>query len=78
MAKDDKLLIQGTVSDILPNTTFKVSLLDDSGDPTAHEVIAYLAGKLRQNNIKIIQGDIVDIEMTPYDLTKGRIIYRHK
>ena len=43
-----------------------------------HEIIAYLGGKLRQHNIKIIQGDIVDVEMTPYDLSKGRIVYRNK
>ena len=75
MAKDEKLTVSGEITDILPNTMFKVKLLEENLN---HEIIAYLGGKLRQHNIKIIQGDIVDVEMTPYDLTKGRIVYRNK
>jgi translation initiation factor IF-1 len=75
MAKDEKLTVSGEITDILPNTMFKVKLLEENLN---HEIIAYLGGKLRQHNIKIIQGDIVDVEMTPYDLSKGRIVYRNK
>ena len=75
MAKDEKLTVSGEITDILPNTMFKVKLLEENLN---HEIIAYLGGKLRRHNIKIIQGDIVDVEMTPYDLSKGRIVYRNK
>ena len=75
MAKDEKLTVSGEITDILPNTMFKVKLLEENLN---YEIIAYLGGKLRQHNIKIIQGDIVDVEMTPYDLSKGRIVYRNK
>ena len=73
MAREEKMVFEGEIVDVLPNTIFKVKLVDNGA-----EVLAYLGGKLRQHNIKIIQGDTVDVEMTPYDLSKGRIIYRNK
>lgn len=68
--KKDFIEVEGTVEELLPATTFKVKLLD--GRP----VLAYLSGKMRMHRIKILPGDKVKIEMSPYDLTKGRIIYR--
>ena len=65
------LQVRGTVEELLPSTMFKVTL--DNG----HEILAHLSGKMRINRIKLIPGDTVVIEMTPYDLTKGRIIYRN-
>ncbi len=72
MAKDDVIEVEGTVLDKLPNAMFKVEL--DNG----HKIIAHLSGKLRKNFIRIIPGDSVKIEMSPYDLTKGRITWRGK
>ncbi len=73
MAKiDDKIRIDGLVVEALPGTQFKVEL--DNG----HEIIAYLAGKMRKYYIRVLLGDRVTIEMSPYDMTKGRIVYRHK
>jgi translation initiation factor IF-1 len=60
----------GTVTEVLPNTTFRVKL------ENGHEVLAYVSGKMRKNYIRILKGDTVTVELTPYDLTKGRIIYR--
>ena len=60
------------VLELLPNATFKVKLDND------HEIIAHTAGKMRKNRIRVLAGDQVTVEMTPYDLTKGRITYRHK
>ena len=72
MAKnDDKLEVEGTVKELLPNTQFKVEL--DNG----HEVLAYLSGRMRKYYIRILLGDRVRVEMTPYDLTRGRITYRY-
>lgn len=65
------LEVRGKVEELLPSAMFKVTL--DNG----HEILAHLSGKMRMNRIKILPGDDVTIEMTPYDLTKGRIIYRH-
>lgn len=62
--------MEGRVTDTLPNTTFRVKL--DNG----HTVIAHISGKMRKNYIRILTGDAVTVELTPYDLTKGRIIYR--
>jgi translation initiation factor IF-1 len=62
----------GVVLELLPNAMFKVKLEND------HEVLAHTSGKLRKNRIRVLVGDKVDVEMTPYDLTKGRIVYRHK
>ncbi len=73
MAKDeDKIVVEGTVVEALPGTQFKVRL--DSG----HEVLAYLSGKMRKYYIRILLGDSVRVEMSPYDLTRGRIVYRFK
>ena len=70
MAKEELLEFPGTVLELLPNATFKVKLDND------HEIIAHTAGKMRKNRIRVLQGDSVTVEMTPYDLTKGRIIFR--
>ena len=72
MAKEDVIEVIGTVDEALPNTMFKVKL--DSG----HIVLAHLSGKLRQNFIKILPGDRVTMELSPYDLSKGRIVWRDK
>ncbi|NBB83415.1 MAG: translation initiation factor IF-1 [Alphaproteobacteria bacterium] len=72
MAKEDMLELGGRVTEILPNAMFRVAL--DNG----HEIIAHTAGKMRKHRIRVMNGDKVDVEMTPYDLTKGRIVYRHK
>ena len=72
MAKEDSFTLKGRVTEALPNAQFKVAL--DSGQ----EILGHLAGKLRMNKITIIPGDAVDIEMSPYDVTKGRIVYRYK
>ena len=68
----DKLIIEGTVVEALPNTTFRIRL--DSG----HEVLAYLSGKMRKYYIRVLLGDRVRVELSPYDLERGRIVYRHK
>ena len=70
MSKQDLLEFKGTVIDLLPNAMFIVKL------ENGHTVTAHTAGKLRKNRIRVLQGDNVTVEMTPYDLTKGRIIFR--
>ncbi|MBO5884585.1 MAG: translation initiation factor IF-1 [Clostridia bacterium] len=72
MSKEDVIEFEGTVEEVLPNTAFKVRL--DNG----HVITAYISGRLRMNYIKILEGDKVKIEMSPYDLSKGRITYRIK
>jgi translation initiation factor IF-1 len=72
MAKDEFLELPGTVIELLPNATFRIQLENE------HEIIAHAAGKLRKNRIRVLAGDKVLVEMTPYDLTKGRITYRFK
>jgi translation initiation factor IF-1 len=72
MAKEEMLEFPGVVVELLPNATFRVKL--DNG----HEIIAHTAGKMRKNRIRVLAGDKVQVEMTPYDLTKGRITYRFK
>jgi len=72
MAKEELLEFPGTVSELLPNATFRVKLDNE------HEIIAHTAGKMRKNRIRVLAGDKVLVEMTPYDLTKGRITYRFK
>ncbi len=67
----DKIVVTGQVIETLPNTTFKIKL--EEGE---HEIFGFLSGKMRKHYIKVILGDKVEIEMTPYDLTKGRIIKR--
>lgn len=69
--------VNGVVEECLPNATFRVRL-DDENYPTDHEVLCHLSGKMRINYIRIIPGDMVTVELTPYDLYKGRIVYRHK
>ena len=70
MSKQDLLEFKGTVVDLLPNAMFRVKL------ENGHTVTAHTAGKLRKNRIRVLQGDNETVEMTPYDLTKGRIIFR--
>lgn len=70
MAKEDQIQMSGTVIDTLPNTMFRVEL------ENGHVVIAHISGKMRKNYIKILTGDTVKVELTPYDLTKGRITFR--
>ena len=72
MAKQEAIKVDGVISEILPNTNFKVKL------ENGHEILAHISGKMRMNFIKILQGDKVKVELSPYDLTKGRIIYRYK
>lgn len=74
MAKDDTITVTGRVLELLPNATFRVELVEQNN----HIIVAYLGGRLRQNNIKVLMGDIVDIEMSAYDLSRGRITYRNK
>ncbi len=70
MAKEDQIQMTGIVIDTLPNTMFRVEL------ENGHTVIAHISGKMRKNYIKILTGDTVQVELTPYDLTKGRITFR--
>ena len=70
--EDDKIVVEGLVVEALPGTQFKVRL--DNG----HEVLAYLSGKMRKFYIRILLGDRVKVEMSPYDLSRGRITYRHR
>jgi translation initiation factor IF-1 len=72
VAKEDMLEFEGVVEEMLPNTMFRVRL--DNG----HDVLAHSSGRIRRNRIRILEGDRVTVEMTPYDLTKGRINFRHK
>ena len=70
--KDDNIRMTGVVYEVLPNAMFRVML------ENKHQIVAYLGGKMRKNDIKIIQGDNVEIEMSPYDLNRGRVVYRVK
>lgn len=72
MAKEEAIQMEGTVIETLPNTMFRVKLEND------HVVIAHISGKMRKHYIRIMTGDAVTVELTPYDLEKGRIIYRAK
>ena len=72
MAKEEMLEFEGVVAEVLPDARCRVKL--DNG----HEVIAYTSGRMKKNRIRILAGDRVTVEMTPYDLTKGRINFRHK
>jgi translation initiation factor IF-1 len=72
MAKEDVIEAQGTVAETLPNAMFRVQL--DSG----HKILAHISGKMRMNFIRILPGDKVTVELSPYDLTRGRITYRFK
>lgn len=70
MAKEDSIEMEGVVIDALPNTTFRVKLEND------HVINAHISGRMRKNYIRILTGDKVKVELTPYDLTRGRIIFR--
>jgi translation initiation factor IF-1 len=72
MAKEELLEMRGTVVELLPNAMFRVRLEND------HEILGHTAGKMRKNRIRVLVGDEVLVELTPYDLTKGRITYRFK
>lgn len=72
MGNDDSIEIIGTVTKVLPATMYKVKLEND------HELLAHISGKMRKNFIRITAGDKVTVQISPYDLTKGRIVYRHK
>ena len=72
MAKEDVIEIEGVVVETLPNTTFKVEL------ENGHQILGHISGKLRMNYIKILPGDKVKVELSPYDLTRGRITWRAK
>lgn len=71
MSKEDVIKMDGEVTEVLPGNMFRVKV-------NSLAIIAYLGGKMKQNKIKVITGDRVEVEMTPYDLTKGRIVFRHK
>lgn len=72
MPKADHIEMEGVITDVLPNTMFRVEL------ENGHVVIAHISGKMRKNYIRILKGDYVTVELTPYDLSKGRITFRHK
>ena len=72
MAKDDVIRVEGVVRELLPNTMFRVEI------QTGHMVSAHISGKMRQNYIRIIPEDRVVVELSPYDLTRGRIVYRYR
>jgi translation initiation factor IF-1 len=72
MSKQSSIKVDGVISEALPNATFRVTL--DNG----HEILAHISGKMRMHYIKILPGDKVSLEISPYDLSKGRIVYRYK
>ena len=72
MAKEDTLRLDGVVEELLPDMTFRVKL------ENSHVVFAYLCGKMRMRNIRVLPGDSVTVEMSPYDLSKARIVYRNR
>lgn len=72
MAKEELIQFKGKVLELLPNATFRVEL------ENGHKIIAYTSGKMRKNRIRVLVGDEVMVEMTPYDLSKGRVIHRNK
>ena len=72
MAKNDSIQVEGTITETLPNASFKVQL------ENKHEILAHISGKMRMNYIRILPGDKVLVELSPYDLSRGRIVYRYK
>lgn len=72
MAKEELIEFEGTVLELLPNAMFRVEL------ENGHVILAHTSGRMRKNRIRVLVGDKVTVEMTPYDLTKGRVIHRHK
>ncbi|PKK94193.1 MAG: translation initiation factor IF-1 [Tenericutes bacterium HGW-Tenericutes-6] len=73
MAREDLIEVEAKVIEVLPNTKFKVELISNG-----HVVLAHVSGKIRMNNIRILPGDKVTVELSPYDLSRGRITYRRK
>ena len=73
MAKEDLLSYKGTVVEILPGQMYRIEL-----EKNGHKLVGYASGKIKKNKIKILMNDSVDVEMSPYDLTKGRITFRHR
>lgn len=73
MAKEDILRLKGKVHEVLPNANFRVHLVEQKAD-----ILCHVSGKIRKSNINILLGDIVDVELSVYDFSKGRIVWRHK
>ena len=73
MSKEEIIKVDGKVLEVLPNAMFRVQI-----DNTDHTILVYTTGKMRKKRIKIMQGDRVEVEMSPYDMERGRIVYRHK
>lgn len=74
MAKEEAMLFRGRVTEVLPGSKYRVQI-ENSAE---HTVLEYLSGKMKQNRIQVIEGDSVDVEISPYDVTQGRIRFRHK
>ena len=72
MAKEEAIELEGTVNEVLPNANFRVEL------ENGHEILAYLSGKMRKHYIRVLEGDGVKVELSPYDMTRGRVTYRYK
>ena len=75
MAKEEAIRMSGIVYEILPNAMFRITLNNNNNN---HKIIATLSGKMRQHNIQILLGDKVEVEMSPYDMSRGRVVYRNK
>lgn len=78
MSKEDVIKLRGVVREVYRGSKFKVEICNDDGQPTGNNVKATISGKLRMNIIKILKGDKVDVEVSPYDLYNGRIVWRYK
>lgn len=78
MSKDDIVRVEGRIIDVLPNANFKVELAQTVTSETTTVLICHLSGKMRKNNIRVLMGDRVDVEISAYDLSKGRIAFRYK
>ena len=78
MSKEDLIEFSGVVLELLPNAMFRVKLVDENGNDNGHIILAHTSGRMRKNRIRVLVGDKVTVEMTPYDLTKGRITFRQK
>jgi translation initiation factor IF-1 len=72
VAKQEAIQLEGVINEVLPNATFRVELEND------HEILAHLSGKMRKHYIRVLEGDRVTVEVSPYDLTRGRVTYRYK
>lgn len=80
MGKEETFIVEGDVTEVLPNTLFRVDIVEAEGNPEliGKEILCHLSGKMRRYHIKVIPGDKIKAEMTPYDFKKGRINYRYK